>query len=58
MRFDWNSLLGDLKFKHFSKDYFPKADALVDYLQVYAERYGLNIHYNTEATKISKAGKF
>jgi Pyridine nucleotide-disulphide oxidoreductase len=61
LRWDWNSLLTDnneLLFTDYSKDYFPSADALVEYLYDFAERFSLKIQYDTTVTKISKAGTF
>ncbi|XP_069976996.1 FAD-dependent oxidoreductase domain-containing protein 2 [Penaeus vannamei] len=50
LRHDWNSLLSDddgLLFRHFSKDFFPEADTMVQYLNAFARRSGLHIRYNT-----------
>lgn len=58
MRFDWNSLLGKLKFRNFSKDYFPKADCLVDYLNTYATMYNIKITCNKEVINIKKRDGF
>ena len=57
MRWDWNSLISDdptLRLEKYSKDYFPSADYLVEYLKDYADQYGLNINYNSEVAKIEK----
>lgn len=35
LRYDWNSLPGELKFKTFDKDFFPSADSMVEYLDTY-----------------------
>eukprot|EP01043_Picozoa_sp_COSAG02_P062039 COSAG02_NODE_8465_length_2563_cov_2.666802_3_plen_95_part_01 len=54
MRHDWNSLLSDqpgLLFRHFSEEYYPPADALVDYLGEYAAQLGLRVRYNTTITQ-------
>lgn len=59
LRWDWNSLLSDdhgLLFKDFSKDYFPPADALVEYLNEYATRHALNVQFNTSIQRISREG--
>ncbi len=59
MRFDWNSLICDdpaLLLKNYSKEYFPPADKLVEYLGDFAKRYDLKIRYNTTVTKISRHG--
>jgi thioredoxin reductase len=61
LRWDWNSLLtenNELLFTDYSKDYFPSADALVDYLHDFAERFSLKIQYDTTVTKIAKDGTF
>lgn len=56
LRWDWNSLLNDddVLFKDFDKNYFPHADSLVEYLQFYANHYGMNIDHNQEVTTISR----
>lgn len=56
LRWDWNSLLNDedLLFKEFNQDYFPNADSLVDYLEQYASKFGMNIDFNQEVTNISR----
>lgn len=62
-RHDWNSLLSPEagpaadapRFAEFSKDYFPKADAWVEYAAKFQE--GLNINYNTEVVKVSRASQ-
>ena len=54
-RHDWNSLISDdesLLFKHYSKDYFPKREAIVDYLKDYAEKLRLKIRYNTTVVDV------
>ncbi len=58
LRFDWNSLLGDsdeMLFKHYSEDYFPKADQLVKYLEDYARHYQLKIAYGVKVQRIGKS---
>lgn len=57
MRLDWNSLLCDderFAFRNYSKEYFPPADALVQYLADFAAHYNLNIQYNTTITRVAK----
>ena len=57
MRHDWNSLLSDqpgLLFRHFSEEYYPPADALVDYLGEYAAQLGLRVRYNTTITEVKR----
>jgi thioredoxin reductase len=61
MRFDWNSLLSDdysVLFKDFSKQYFPPADAFVEYLQAFARTFELRIRYGARAERVSKDGRF
>lgn len=61
MRHDWNSLLTDnhdWNFKNYSKDYYPKADDMVKYLNGFATKYNLNIHYQTHAINVERDGKF
>ncbi|UII24656.1 NAD(P)-binding domain-containing protein [Fulvivirga maritima] len=58
LRWDWNSLLSkneDLTFRRYSKEYFPKAKDLVEYLKDYAKDANLNVAYNKMIAKISKA---
>ena len=62
-RHDWNSLLSPSsgpasnapRFWEFSDDYFPAADAWVEYAHSYSQ--GLNIRYSTEVTKVSRKRK-
>lgn len=61
MRWDWNSLLSDnndLQFTDYSKDYFPNASTLVQYLGDFANRFKLNIEYETRVVSITKDGTF
>jgi thioredoxin reductase len=57
MRHDWNSLLeedpGAGGFARFSRDYFPSADAMVAYLEDFAERHRLDIRFNREVTRVA-----
>lgn len=56
-RHDWNSLICDeekLRFKHYSKDYFPNADVICEYLKDFAEHYQLNITYNSDVEHVSE----
>ena len=56
-RWDWNSFLcdsPDMLFKQFTKEYFPGADALVDYHRAFARHYNLNITYNSPVTNVAK----
>lgn len=57
LRWDWNSLLADqngLRFRNFSRDYFPDAETMVEYLQVFAAYYDLNIRYESRVLSIRK----
>ncbi len=50
LRHDWNSLLTDddqLRFTHRSKQLFPSADLMVDYLNDFYRYYNLHIQFNT-----------
>lgn len=50
LRHDWNSLLSDddhLRFTHRSKQLFPSADLMVDYLNDFSRYYHLHIQFNT-----------
>jgi thioredoxin reductase len=61
LRWDWNSLLSDnndLQFKDYSKEYFPDASDLVRYLGDFANRFKLNIEYETRVVSITKDGTF
>lgn len=66
LRWDWNGLLHDEAdlaklpmFKEYSTDYFPHPDALVQYLQDFADNFKINVHYNTKVTNIAKKnGRF
>ncbi|XP_077990693.1 FAD-dependent oxidoreductase domain-containing protein 2-like [Glandiceps talaboti] len=56
-RHDWNSLISDderLLIKHYSKDFFPHADVMVEYLSDYAKRYRLRVKYKTDVTNIKR----
>jgi thioredoxin reductase len=62
LRWDWNSLLHDdsdkLLFTHYTKDYFPSADTLVEYLHDFAQHFNLKIQYNAKVIGITKDKKF
>lgn len=58
LRHDWNSLLSDdkkMKFTEYSEELYPNPADLYRYLNDYAEHFKLNIKYNTEVKKVSKA---
>jgi thioredoxin reductase len=59
LRFDWNSILSDeddggLRFKDYSRRYFPPAEDLVRYLRDYAEYHGLNVRCHTRVLRVEK----
>ncbi|KXJ26579.1 FAD-dependent oxidoreductase domain-containing protein 2 [Exaiptasia diaphana] len=57
LRHDWNSLISDdesLLVKHYSKEFFPKADDYVRYLNDFAKKLELKVQYNTDIKHISK----
>ncbi|WP_086931834.1 NAD(P)-binding domain-containing protein [Agarilytica rhodophyticola] len=60
LRWDWNSLLcdgeSDVLFKHYSQEYFPKNEALLEYLDKFSEHYQLNVKYKTSIVNISREG--
>ena len=61
LRWDWNSLLSDnidLKFKNYSTDYFPKSKDMLLYLNDFAHSNNLNIIYQCDVDRISKARQF
>lgn len=61
LRWDWNSLLSDdetMLFKNYSKEYFPNADVMVNYLSDFANNFHLNINYNVRVVNITKPDAF
>ncbi|CAM3881293.1 NAD(P)-binding domain-containing protein [Vibrio aquimaris] len=60
LRWDWNSLLNDegFLFKDYSKKYFPDAKDLVDYLNDFKDKFGINVAYNTDIVSIDKGEHF
>lgn len=59
MRMDWNSLLSDdpdLLFTRYSSKFFPPADELVQYLNDFAGKLGINVRYGTRITSIGRDG--
>jgi thioredoxin reductase len=61
LRWDWNSLLSDddsMLFTKYSKDYFPNADALVEYLGDFVNHFNLKVRYNAKVSQITKNGTF
>ncbi len=58
-RYDWNALLCEdeaLQFREFSREYFPTAAQLVEYLGRFAEHYQLDIVYGCSVEKVRKDG--
>ncbi len=61
LRWDWNSLISDdesLRFKNYSKEYFPNADSLVQYMRDFTQKNQLNVQFNTEIVNIKKESSF
>lgn len=59
MRFDWNSLLSDapeMLFKNYSREYFPSAEVMVQYLGDFAAHFNLKVNYGVRVEKVSKDG--
>lgn len=57
MRFDWNSLLTDdygLLFGSYTRDYFARADLMVQYLRDFTRHYGLRVQGNTEVRRVTR----
>lgn len=60
LRWDWNSLISDdpeLRFKHFSKEYWADPADLVRYLDSFASEQKLNIELSTSVSKIARDGE-
>lgn len=58
LRHDWNSLLThpgeEHLFRAFSREYFPHADALTNYLQSYAKHFDLRIRDGFQVSQVDK----
>lgn len=56
LRWDWNSLLSDEEFlfKNYSKEYFPPAPTLVQYLHDFTTHFQLPVQYNTRIEHITR----
>ena len=54
MRFDWNSFIGNLSFRDYSEDLYPKADDYVRYAEDFVKLNDIKIHYNFEVKSIEK----
>ncbi|KAB7503854.1 hypothetical protein Anas_10171 [Armadillidium nasatum] len=60
LRHDWNSLLSDredLLFRHFSSDFFPHADAMVDYLNEFKRKLDLKVSFNVDVRNLRRIKK-
>ncbi len=60
LRWDWNSLLTDdygFLFREYSKDYFPGADRLVEYLEGFAAKFVPDTHYNADIVRVFRDKK-
>lgn len=61
LRWDWNSLLSDvpeLRFQHYSTQYFPPAPSLVRYLEDFCTVNHLNLVPNATIARIERNGAF
>jgi len=61
LRWDWNSLLSDdysLLMRDYTRDYFPPADAFVDYLDDYQRKFDLAVKFESKAVSIRKDDRF
>jgi len=57
LRYDWNSLLtydNSMRFPDYTKELYPHADVLVQYLNDFAEKFALNIQYKTRVASITR----
>ncbi len=55
MRHDWNSLLSDdesLLFRHYSRDFFPHKQVMLDYLTDYTRKLGIRVLYNVDVSNV------
>uniref|UniRef100_H2T202 FAD-dependent oxidoreductase domain containing 2 n=1 Tax=Takifugu rubripes TaxID=31033 RepID=H2T202_TAKRU len=64
LRHDWNSLLSDkpnLLFKRVSSEFYPPADSIILYLNMFEKELGLNVRYEVDIGRIrtvqSQAGR-
>lgn len=61
LRWDWNSLISEdesLLFKNYSREYFPNADAMVQYLKDFSDRQALRVRYSTRINRVWRDGVF
>jgi len=57
LRFDWHSLLTDdfsFPYRGYSKEIFPPADTLAQYLRDFCDHFGINVQFNTSVTYIDR----
>ena len=57
MRFDWHSLLThdfSFRYKGYSKELFPLADTLVQYINDFREHFDIKVQFNTRVTYIDR----
>lgn len=57
LRFDWHSLLThdhSFRYRGYSKDLFPQADTLMQYLRDFRDHFGINMKCNTNVTYIDR----
>ncbi|MFZ4408891.1 MAG: NAD(P)-binding domain-containing protein [Paracraurococcus sp.] len=57
MRFDWHSLLThdfSCRFQGYSKELFPPADTLVQYLNDFREHFDIDVTFNTKVTYVDR----
>ena len=61
LRWDWNSLLNDgqvQSLREYTTNYWPHADAMIQYLEDFAGRFALAIDYEKDVAEVTKAGRF
>jgi len=57
LRFDWHSLLThdySFNFEGYSKDIFPNADALAQYLSDFCDHFGIKVAFDTRVTLVDR----
>lgn len=62
LRWDWNSLISDdanhRPFGDFSSDFFPSAEALLEYLDEFVRHHGIHVEFDTRVARIEKTDCF
>ena len=56
LRWDWHSLLledAEILFKEYSREYFPNAEAYVQYCADFAQRFHLKIQYGSRVMRVA-----